>query len=174
MRKSSHKQDEFKGRSAGMNDKMSIMKALSPRAVLKPLTDEAARAIANGMLSDGLIAIRQFPFRIGRESRFTLVDGEIRRVERPRLGGREPNNDLYLLDSIQPLHISREHLLIKPEKNGFVLVDRGSACGTLVNDVSIGGGDAGGSVPLKDGDTIAIGTATSPYRYAFITLEGAS
>jgi hypothetical protein len=151
--------------------KQSILNALSPKAVLKPMTEEAARAVPAGMIADGLIAIRQFPFRVGRESRFTYVNGEIRRMERQRRGNQEPNNDLYLLDPIQPLHVSREHFQIEHTRNGYRVVDRGSACGTIVGDVEIGGRDSGGSSPLKDGDTVTVGTSNSPYIYTFVVLE---
>jgi len=154
-----------------MNDKVQVLNILSPKAVLKPMTAEAARAVPDGMISDGLVAIRRFPFRVGRESRFTYINGELRRIERPRLGNREPNNDLYLLDPIQPLHVSREHFLIERTRTGYELIDRGSACGTIVGDVEIGGGDNGGSVRLQDGDTIVVGTVNSPYIYTFIALD---
>ncbi len=153
-------------------DKQSTLNGLSPKAVLKPMTEEAARAVPGGMIADGLVIIRRFPFRVGRESRFTYVNGEIRRVERQRLGNREPNNDLYLLDPIQPLHVSREHFQIDRTLDGYVLVDRGSACGTIVGDAEIGGKDSGGSIPLKDGDTITVGTSNSPYMYIFVALDG--
>ena len=151
--------------------KQSILNALSPKAVLKPMTEEAARAVPVGMIADGLIAIRQFPFRVGRESRFTYVNGEIRRMERQRLGNQEPNNDLYLLDPIQPLHVSREHFHIDRTLDGYVIFDRGSACGTIVGGVEIGGKDSGGSIPIKDGETIIVGTSNSPYSYTFVVLD---
>ena len=152
-----------------MDDKQAILKLLLPKAVLKPLTPEAEQAVPDGMIQSGLISIRKFPFRVGRESRVMLVEGKIRRIERPRLGGREPNNDLYLIDSGELLNISREHFQIERTGEGYVLVDRGSACGTMVGAIRVGANDAGGSVPLKDGDTIGIGTESTPYRYTFIS-----
>ncbi|OFZ97490.1 MAG: hypothetical protein A3H35_18420 [Betaproteobacteria bacterium RIFCSPLOWO2_02_FULL_62_17] len=152
-------------------DRQSIVSALAPKAALKPLTEEAARAVPVGTIADGLITIRRFPFRVGRESRFTNVNGEIRRIERRRPGIQVPNNDLYLLDLIRPLHISREHFQIDRTVDGYVLVDRGSACGTIVGDAEIGGKDSGGSIPLKDGDTVIVGTSNSPYIYTFVVLD---
>ncbi|MFM9970607.1 MAG: FHA domain-containing protein [Burkholderiales bacterium] len=149
----------------------SILNALSSKTVLKPMTEEAARAVPVSLISDGLIAISRFPLRVGRESRFTFVNGEFRRKERPRLGNQEPNNDLYLLDTIQPLHISREHFQIDRTLDGYVIVDRGSACGTIAGDVEVGGKDSGGSMPIKDGDIVIVGTSNSPYIYSFVVMN---
>ena len=35
--------------------------------------------------------------------------------------------------------------------------------------VAVGGSDAGGSAPLRDGDTIGIGTESTPYLFTFIS-----
>ena len=152
-----------------MNDKQTILTLLLPKAVLKAMTPEAERAVPDGMIESGLISIRQFPFRVGRESRGAIVDGEFQRTERPRFGNRKPDNDLYLIDAGPLLHISREHFQIESTAEGYLLVDRGSACGTTVGGISVGGGDAGGSAPLRDGDTIGIGTESTPYRFTFIS-----
>lgn len=154
-----------------MEDKLAILKILLPKAVLKAMTPEAAEAVPRGQIESGLIRIQQFPFRVGRETRITIVDGAPMILDRRlKTGQMKPNNDLYLHDSREALNISREHCQIeRTADGGYVLVDRGSACGTLLNGVSIGGDDAGGSVPLKDGDVIGIGTESTPYRYTFIT-----
>jgi len=151
-------------------NKQEILEAVQPRAVLKPMTPEAAAAIPHHMNANGYICVRDVPFRIGRESR-TRVSGD-REVlsERPQHGGRHPNNDLYLLDAGKPLNVSREHLLIMAAGDGYKLVDRGSACGFSVNQGHGGGRDAGGESALVDGDIITIGTTVSPYQYQFIIL----
>lgn len=153
-----------------MDDKQTILTILSPKAALRALTPEAERAVPDGMMVAGLISIWHFPFKIGRESRGAIVDGDFVRTERPRFGERRPKNDLYLVDAVEPLEISREHFQIESSAEGYVLVDRASACGTGVGELHIGGSDSGGSAPLKDGDTIAIGTESTPYRYTFIAL----
>lgn len=154
-----------------MDSKKKILAKLVPQAALEALTPEAAMAVPQGMITDGLISIRAFPFRIGRESRVQTVKGKIERVERPKLNDREPNNDLYLVDRGQLLNISREHLLIEAGEDSYLLKDRGSACGTKVNGQSLGGNDSGGATSLADGDEIVIGTADSPYRFRFIDLN---
>lgn len=155
-----------------MDAKQTILSLFLPKAVLKALTPEAERAVPDGMLQAGFIGIRHFPYKVGRESRSAIVDGQILRTERPRSGNREPNNDLYLIDLGEQMQISREHFQIESTPDGYLLVDRSSACGTTVGGIHIGGGDTGGSAPLKDGDTIAIGTESTPYLFTFISDLG--
>ncbi len=152
-----------------MDDKKAILQLLLPKAVLRAMTPEADSAVPGGMIKSGLVSIQSFPFRVGRESRGLLVDGKFVRFERPRFGDHEPDNDLYLIDAGELLNISREHFRIESTAEGYLLVDRDSACGTTVNGVRIGGGDAGGSAPLKDGDTIGIGTESTPYLFTFVS-----
>ena len=157
-----------------MQNKRALQEALIPTAVLKPLTADAERAIPDGMIMGGVVPIRRFPFRVGRESRVVLVNGQLRRLERPRSLEHEPNNDLYLLDTLQPLRISREHFQIERTPEGYKLQDRGSACGVRVAGVEVGGNDRGGEIPLQDGDEIAISIYDTPYLFTFITLEDAA
>ena len=62
--------------------------------------------------------------------------------------GRAPGNALVLADT----KASRQHADIRGEKSGFVIADRGSSFGTLVNGKKIEG-----AVSLKTGDEILIG-----------------
>lgn len=134
---------------------------MSQWPLLVPLTDEARNAL-NGREH---IEIDELPFRIGRESRMALVEGEMVYMER-RKGEAPPNNELYLLDHGERLFISREHLQIETTDNGeFQVHDRGSACGTQVDGQSIGGRDTPGSAPLHDDSELVIGTRESPYRF---------
>ena len=121
-----------------MDDKHLMMDAWTPLAVLKAVTPAAERAVPDGLLVAGMIGIRRFPFMVGRESRGRTIEGEFVRQERPKLGNRAPNNDLHLVDAGDPLEISREHFQIERTATGYVLVDRGSACGTTVGDTHIG------------------------------------
>ncbi|MBN2107031.1 MAG: FHA domain-containing protein [Deltaproteobacteria bacterium] len=92
-------------------------------------------------------------------------------AERSKTGGA-PNNDLYLQDSAEKMHISREHFQIEQRSDGgFELVDRGSACGTRVGKRIISGGGRGGRGELKHGDTIAIGLNASPYVFRFVVQD---
>lgn len=136
-------------------------------ALLIPLTAEAGNAL-NGREH---VEIDRLPFRVGRESRLAMVRGELTLMER-RKGDKPPTNDLYLIDEGELLNISREHLLIdKGTDVGCLIHDRGSACGTHVDGVSIGGKDKTGSLPLHNDSEIIVGTRESPYRFTVRYLE---
>jgi hypothetical protein len=81
--------------------------------------------------------------------------------------GSRPSNDLYLRDRVEPLNVSREHFAIDRGDTGYILVDRESTCGTLVEGQAVGGDLRGGSIPLHDGDVIIVGTSLSPYVFKF-------
>ena len=130
---------------------------------LRPLTDEARQAMQRDKRD-----ITHVPYRVGRELRVALINGEYRSIER-RESGQPPSNELYLLDLGEKLNVSREHLQIEQEADGhYVLIDRGSACGTIVDDQPVGGHDHGGRLPLQSGSTIRVGISSSPYLFEFV------
>jgi len=152
--------------------KQAVIARFTPKAALEAMTPQAAAAISPSLVVDGMVGIRGFPFRVGRESRGKIVDGVFHRIERPqRVPGSPTSNDLYLVDAGAMLQISREHFRIERTAAGYQIVDRGSVCGVSAGGVRIGGEEAGGTVPLRDGDEIQIGTEVTPYRYTFIVLE---
>jgi hypothetical protein len=135
----------------------------SPKVLLKALTPEASAAAGRDE-----IVIHQLPFRVGRESRLGVVKGGLEIMERRKLD-HAPTNDLYLVDAGPELNISREHFQIESDGNGgYVLVDRGSACGTVAGESVINGGDEGGLCPLSHGNVIVVGTPQSPYAFKFL------
>ncbi len=135
---------------------------------LRPLTEEARKS----MQRDERL-IEHVPYRVGRERRVALVAGEYRSIER-RQTSAPPTNELYLLDVGEKLNVSREHFQIEQEPNGsYVLIDRGSACGTIVDDQLVGGNDQGGRCPLNNGSEIRVGTSSSPYLFEFVIPESA-
>ena len=141
-----------------MNEKKPMLLALTP---------EAEAAIGGEKL-----ALRHFPFRIGREFRVALVDGEMKVVERRRRDDLPiPNNDLYLMDHGRPLNVSRQHLQIEEIDEGYRVVDCGSACGTLVGNNFIGGHDQGGESALQDGEVLVVGTSESAFVFRFMLGE---
>jgi len=136
--------------------------------ILRAMNEEASKAMQRDQR-----LIEHVPYRVGRERRVALVAGEYRSIER-RETDAAPTNDLYLLDMGEKLNVSREHFQIEQEQDGsYVLVDRGSACGTIVDDQPVGGHDAGGRFPLKNGSTIRVGIASSPYLFEFVIPESA-
>jgi hypothetical protein len=154
-----------------MDPKLEILSEILPKAMLQPLTPEAVAAVPGHCLRGNVIAIYAFPFRIGRESRVISIDGRLERMERPKKDDNNPSNDLYLVDRGHRLNISREHFEIVKKEGGYMLVDRGSACGTKIDGRNIGGDDAGGAATLNDGDEIAVGATGTPYTFRFISLD---
>ena len=154
-----------------MDDKETLINDLLPKAALQALTPEALEAVPVSQLAGDAVAIRSFPFRVGRESRVRKVDGRIERTERAKGRGGRPNNDLYLVDRGELLNISREHFQIERVEGGYLLVDRGSACGTTVGEERVGSGDAGGQCLLRDGDVIAAGVRGTPFLFRFHAFD---
>jgi hypothetical protein len=129
-------------------------------AWLVALTEEARQALRGEQL-----VLDRLPFRVGRESRA----GSARpwRADNRRTGTAPPLNDLYLLEPGEVLNVSREHFAIDREGDGYVLVDRESACGTLVEGRQVGGDRQGGRVALRDHDVVIVGTSASRFVFKF-------
>ncbi len=153
------------------DEKKELLHSMIPKAVLKAITEESKHSIIKRVFGEDIIPIYKFPFKIGREARVNYVDGEIILQERHKHHGKEPNNDSYLIDSGEFLQISREHCSIVSNGDTYMLQDRGSACGSMVNKFSVGGDDHQASIPLKDGDIITLGSKESPYKFKFILLD---
>jgi len=149
----------------------AIKKRVYPKAVLKPITSEAERAVHRTCLPNHMIGVWEFPFNLGRESRIVTIKGEEVIMERKKGDGHKPNNDFYILDFGKRLQISREHLGIDFVDGEFFVTDRKSSCGTIINAESIGGSDEGGKHVLKQGDLIKLGTDESHYIFEFIVLN---
>ena len=81
--------------------------------------------------------------------------------------GSRPTNDLYLVEHDEPLNVSRAHFQIERDDTGYVLVDRESTCGTIVEGEIVGGDTRSGTIALHDGDVIIVGTSSSPYVFKF-------
>jgi pSer/pThr/pTyr-binding forkhead associated (FHA) protein len=128
-------------------------------AFLKALTPEARASLGVPRLK-----ISKYPFRVGRESRVRHVPTSIER----RRQGSFLNNDLYLQESGEILNVSREHFQIERRGSAYYLVDRGSACGTLLEGIVVGGDRAGGEQRLSNGDVIIVGTSESRHVFKFV------
>lgn len=152
-------------------DKLTILMESLPKAILQVLNPETKNAVPQTLLRGDAVVIGRLPYKVGRESRVVMVDGRMERVERRKKDDSPPSNDLYLMDRGERLNISREHFQIEKSGERYLLVDRGSACGTKVEGVNIGGNDTGGMVELHDGDVIAVGAVGTPYLFRFITFD---
>jgi pSer/pThr/pTyr-binding forkhead associated (FHA) protein len=137
-----------------------------PVVLLRAETDAARIALGE---RDSL-RITRFPFKVGRESRESRESGltKLKHAVDRRIGHAEHLNDLYIVDrSEHGRNVSREHFRIDWVDGRFVLVDRGSTCGTLVAEVKLGGDTLAKEVELHDGDLIVVGSASSPYVFRF-------
>ncbi len=95
--------------------------------------------------------ISTFPFRIGRRSP-TAVASVF------------SANDLHV-DDEPPYQVSRNHCAIERTARGFLVEDRGSKLGTIVNGMVIGEATSRMKVPLRRGDNwIILGAAESRVR----------
>lgn len=134
-------------------------------ATLVAMTPQAERALGGTRE----VRFTHFPFNVGRERRFPNAHEPTGEREQRRHGVAPQLNDAYLLElpSASTLHISGAHFAIECLDNRFFLVDRGSACGTIVAGTQIGGNRTGGRTELRDGDEVIVGTGRSRYVFRF-------
>jgi FHA domain-containing protein len=137
------------------------MSSQDPRPTLLALTPEAAAALGGAEAT-----ISELPFRVGRESR-GLRHAAGRTIAERRKGERHRTNELYLPERSEPFNVSREHFQIQHNGTCYILVDRQSTCGTLVEGAVVGGRGIGGAAPLRNGDVIIVGSSRSPYVFKF-------
>lgn len=156
---------KFRSRPADYRCRVWPVSASEPAAALVvALTDEAVHALG-GMRQ---LSLTRFPVTFGREQRIA-EPARRRGDERRRHGATRPVNDVYLRERPEAgsFHISGAHFAIEWIDGRFFLVDRESACGTIVAGRRIGGHRAGGRTDLRDGDQIVVGTHRSRFIFQF-------
>jgi predicted component of type VI protein secretion system len=82
-----------------------------------------------------------------------------------------PNNDLYLLELGNILNVSREHFHIDRQGDTYIIVDRGSNCGTLLEGELVGEKRKGGWKPLRNNDVIIVGGSESRFIFKFMLIS---
>jgi hypothetical protein len=152
------------------SDKKDLLEKYTPVAFLRADNLETANVIPCLSTRCEVIHIYDFTFFIGRESRVRQVDKEVVVLGRKESLDSVPTNDIYLIDLKEYLQISREHFQIEKQSDGYYIVDRGSHCGTYVNENRLYGDGKQVREKLNDGDIIKLGTKESPYRFEFIVL----
>ena len=131
--------------------------------VLRSVTPTARLSIGDEIVLD------RFPFRVGREGRSQPVNGRRGATSQRTQHPQRSSNELYVKDFGKSVNVSREHFQIEAKDDGtYELVDRGSACGTIVGDQVIGGNFTGGRCPLVIGDSIIVGTRHSAIVFEFV------
>ena len=151
--------------------KKHILKVITPKAVLLPLTEEAKKSIINDPCETFLIRMSNFPYRIGRESRVGENEKGLFVKFRIMKNIAKPKNDTFLYNSGKDLQISKEHFQIEKDGNIYTLKDRGSSNGTTINGITYGGNKKAFKRRIEDGDIIAIGDKKSKFEYQFLILE---
>ena len=137
-------------------------------ATLVAVTKEARHALGG----KGEVPIARFPFKVGRESRVAKAEPDTI-LRELRLGIAPQVTDVYLIEPPDAglLYISREHFSIELLGGQFFVVDRGSACGTIVAGIRLGGNLQGGRTGLRHGEQIKVGTDDSPYIFQFEVIS---
>jgi pSer/pThr/pTyr-binding forkhead associated (FHA) protein len=150
-------------------------------AILAAMTPEATAALDN----KPYVRLTVLPFRIGREARSrSRLTNMMNNIER-RLNTVPQLNELYLFEtSISgEFNISREHCAIDWVDGQFMLIDRGSACGSTIIEsraeerpsaiatTQVGQYGTAWRAVLRDGDLIVLGPVESPYVFRF-QVEG--
>lgn len=88
-----------------------------------------------------------------------VVNGKSKPINRKLISiGRGKENQIVVAD----IKVSRQHALIKLEKNEYYLIDTGSTNATYLNDNRI---PSGKKVKLKNGDKIKVGQTVLNFRY---------
>jgi len=151
--------------------KKDILASLTPKAILMPMTKEAAESMVKTSCQKEVLPITSFPFKVGRESRVGENDKGLFLKFRLKKSDSKPNNDIYLIDSSRQLQISKEHFQIEKTNNFYLLKDRGSTMGTTINGITYGGDKEEFEQVLNDGDIIRIGSKNSEYKFQFLTLD---
>ncbi len=99
--------------------------------------------------------IDTFPFLIGRRAEIAGAEMSIK-------------HQLLIADSM-PYRISRQHCYVERHRDGFIIRDRSSRRGTLVNGVLIGANSREKSVRLKEGtNTLVLGGPDSVCRFQLL------
>jgi CRP/FNR family cyclic AMP-dependent transcriptional regulator len=115
--------------------------------VMEGQTAEAKQALGHCKLQVG-----KFPFLIGRDTHGLDTDVFY-------------HNDLFIKEQ-KPYVVSRNHLAITMEKGTVWVLDRGSAFGTIVNGVEIGGESGVYRARLdKEENQLIVGPATSKFIF---------
>jgi pSer/pThr/pTyr-binding forkhead associated (FHA) protein len=152
---------------------------MTPPAVLVAMTLEATAALDN----KPYVYVTVLPFRIGREARSrSRLTNMMNNIER-RLNTVPQLNELYLFEVSPPasagFNISREHCAIDWVDGQFMLIDRGSACGSTIIEsrakerpatiatTQIGPYGTARQAVIQDGDLIVLGPVESQYVFRF-------
>ena len=112
-----------------------------------PVMLSGLNELSSEALGGGELKISNFPFKVGRKHESGEVDVF-------------SDNDLYLED-FPPFNVSRNHFLIDKAEGRYIIIDRGSRLGTIVNNRGV---DVQ-SILHKKGNEIIAGSQLSPFVF---------
>lgn len=120
--------------------------------------------ISSDALRSRKVEVRTFPYRVGRFAVDNVKNSsKIESEHKERQGA----NDLYMYEEGPNYYISINHFVLDKQDGQFVLIDRGSRSGVLVDDIPVKG-----SCVLKEENHIIIGSSYSPFLFK-IEIKGA-
>ena len=107
---------------------------------------------ASAVLDGAELELKKFPFKVGRKTVNFMKDVF-------------SHNDLYIQDK-EPFSVSKNHFAIESRATGFFVVDRGSAAGTTVNGILIGGASEKSETELNKGENLlTAGAEGSKFKF---------
>jgi len=117
--------------------------------------------ISSDALRSRKVEVRTFPYRVGR---FTVDDvkSNAQKENEDKHKEKPGANDLYMYEDGPNYYISINHFVLDKKEGEFVLIDRGSRSGILVDDIPVKG-----SCVLKEENQIIIGSSYSPFLFKF-------
>lgn len=102
------------------------------------------------------VEIKHFPFKVGRfTNKSAKTNGKILIKDNVLA-----ENDLYIHEEGPNYYISENHFLIGRDKRSFVITDRGSRLGIIVNNIIVKG-----TCLLEEENIVTIGSHYSPYSF---------
>lgn len=120
--------------------------------VMSGMTEFAKKALEYAELE-----IKEFPFKVGR---YTLGYSSL-------AGDVLSDNDFLIKEDSTPYYVSKNHFMIDKVDGNFVVVDRGSRLGVIVNDKKV----TESCILTKEETEVIIGSQYSPFSFKF-TIKG--
>lgn len=144
--------------------KQTVDSTMSPVEPIPVVVEEeyiilsGANDVTKAVLGDTELKIKEFPFKVGRYS-----SGEV-----PLQNDVLVNNHLYITEDKQPYYVAKNHFeLVKVDKY-FVVVDRGSRPGIIVNGRIV----KELCILRQEVNSIVVGTRFSPYVFSAKISKG--
>ena len=139
--------DHAKKKQGGFssNDEMRSVLLKDNRCIVMTGFNEISREALDGKE----LVVRTFPFKVGRKGGYDDVLSA---------------NDLRIVEKEEPFYISKNHFLIDKIEGHFVVMDRGSKAGLIVNGEKV----KDMYIFQMPENTITIGSTFSPFEFKMV------